>query len=303
MPARHYILIIFAFWVATCGWLYQRDLRPLWWRGTEPPPFTIDLADEASAKVTTWSLLRKLPDNKYQNRGYATTAVKYREKDDSFDVSGLYKYWSGDQKDKKADIVIESTDNVTREGELRHIRVKITVLVPGYGEVDAILAGEVTDQRFRPQLDVPVFPLTGKPWHHELDPVDVPRSGGVFNPMHPLNRLPGLRRGQKWSMPLVDPMEDVVPAALGAALPSFFGGNRRAAPVRYLDVQVLPEIQTLPELVLEKHLYPRRGGVPCLVVEFSHDDIQGRNWVRAPDGLVFRQEVTRHEETLVLDRD
>ena len=46
MPARPLLLAILFFWVATTGWLFYKELWPHL-RSGQPPPYTIDLADEA----------------------------------------------------------------------------------------------------------------------------------------------------------------------------------------------------------------------------------------------------------------
>jgi hypothetical protein len=301
MPARHHILIILAFWVATMGWLFFRDLKPLMTRG-EPPPFTIDLADEASAKVVAWTVLKKAPPKKarakdgrvlerYQNRGYANTWVKYREADDTFEVSGQFKLWSGDRKDQKPDQVVESMYRVSRAGELQEIRANVTASLFGF-EVVGHVKGEVKDRLFNPHFEISSKD-SGINLSRDLSPVEVSAHGSVLNPLQPLNRLPKLRMAQHWTMPLVDPLADALTAAV----------HRQAVPVRYLDVEVLPQILTLPELILDNALYPRRGGIPCLVIDYAGDDISARTWVRELDGLVFRQEVTQQGDTLILDRD
>ena len=69
MPSRPHTLLIVAFWVATMSWLGYRDLRPILLPG-QPPPYTIDLADEAQAHVVRWQV--------YQHgrpKGYATTGA------------------------------------------------------------------------------------------------------------------------------------------------------------------------------------------------------------------------------------
>src|SRR5262249_60804830 len=46
-----------------------------------------------------------------------------------------------------------------------------------------------------------------------LDPVAY-RGGMVLNPMHPVNRVTGLKPGQRWRIPLIDPFSDALQATV-----------------------------------------------------------------------------------------
>ena len=83
MPARPLVLAITLFWVATTGWLFYRDLWPRL-RPGEPPPYTIDLADEALRKgpKISWKVLRGT-----QKVGILNTWVTYRPQDDTFELN------------------------------------------------------------------------------------------------------------------------------------------------------------------------------------------------------------------------
>src|SRR2546428_351618 len=82
MPPRLLVLAITLFWAATTGWLVQREVWPRL-RSGQPPPYTIDLADETLQKgpKVTWSVFRG--DRKI---GVTQTWIAYRDWDDTFEL-------------------------------------------------------------------------------------------------------------------------------------------------------------------------------------------------------------------------
>src|SRR4051794_38573496 len=122
MPLPRYVVLILVFWLGTTAWLFQRDLWPRL-RPGEPPPFSIDLADEARTGASfenRWTLYID-KDGRRENKGYATTGVKYHREDDTYDLTGKYKMWSGNDRREDADQEIESVYRVTRDGDLRGV--------------------------------------------------------------------------------------------------------------------------------------------------------------------------------------
>ena len=289
-------MLIVAFWLGTMGWLVYRDLWPRWLPG-EPPPFAIDLADEASEQRVLWTVYKDQED-----RGFAETSVRYHEADDTFEVGGVVKLWMRAAKGHgDPDQVLEGRYRVTREGNLRQLSGTVRVVFP-LAVVVARLQGKVTGQDFVSQ-----FSFSGFSWdlHRDLKPVPVSNRGSVLNPLQPLNKLRGLRPGQHWRMPLVEPLADTLKAVAAPYLPGVFA---QPSEVPMVDVEVLPDVRPLPELKIRPDTRyfpspPRRFGTPCLVVSFTGDDRSGRIWVREKDDVVLRQEVTLHNESWVLDRD
>src|SRR4051812_26660063 len=80
MPPRFLSLGILAFWLATTGWLVSRDFWPRF-QPDEPPPFAIDLVDEAQRQAVP---IRWAITHNGKPIGRAETSVVYREADDSF---------------------------------------------------------------------------------------------------------------------------------------------------------------------------------------------------------------------------
>jgi hypothetical protein len=287
MPGRYTILTILAFWLSTTGWLFYRDLRLRLLAG-EPPPYTIDLADEAEMSTIRWSVFK---EDQTKPTGYATSKVRYNEADDTFEIAGELKLWSSGVMQGNADVILDGMYAVTREGKLRSIDANVRVTrevlplrppVEGHGRI----SGAVKDRQFSPHLSVDVggLPLIER----DLPPVQVSDRGNVLNPFQPINRLGGLRKGQHWRMPMVHPLTDAVSAAVSSLL------KQDLAAVSALDAEVLPDTHVLEwghSLVL------------CLVVECTGEDIRVRTWVRESDGSVLRQEVEQHGEKLALQRD
>jgi hypothetical protein len=283
MPLRHHVAAIVLFWVGMTGWMLYRDVWP-WLGPGEPPPFSIDLADEVQAVDTRWKVIK---DDK--EKGYAHTNVRYNGRDDTYELNGEFKLWSagrsGIHAASLADQVINSMYRVNRQGELRGMEasVKVTVLKT---EVEVVVKGRVEERKFLSHIEV-----KGLNYREDLPPVDVSTRGSVLNPLQPLNRLPGLRKGQRWRMPLVDPLADALAAH---PLAKTFQG--KTPDLRSLDARVLPQVQMLE--------WGHKGAeVPCLVVEYSGGDVSARTWVRETDGLVLQQEVSQNGDELKLVRD
>src|SRR5262245_26895027 len=98
MPSRFFCLSIVAFWLATTGWwFYQEVGLPLWY--DEPPPFTIDLADEvrAASGTITWQVLKDnqpvgSPLDQTEKAGTAFTEVRYLKQSDLFELIGKFDF-------------------------------------------------------------------------------------------------------------------------------------------------------------------------------------------------------------------
>lgn len=295
MPSRLFVIAILVFWGVTTVWFYNRDLRLLVLRG-EAPQFTIDLEDEATAQAESdegginWKVFQN-----GQEKGYALTFVRYRDQDDTFEVGGQYKFWlQGRSGGGEPQLVIASSYRVTREGDLRGIEAHGTMLVPlgpQFLEISGDVRGKVFGGRFTSHAWIRT------PWgkfDQELEPVDITTRGSVLNPMQPLNRLTGLRKKQRWHQPLIDPLADALRGS--AARLNLPGSNVVGpTPVRFVEARVLPRTE-----FLEWGAGPE--SIPCLVIEYNGEDIEGQTWVRESDGMVYQQEITQRGEHLKLVR-
>jgi hypothetical protein len=295
MPARHFVVAIVLFWMAATGWLVYRDIWPSV-RPGEPPPFTIDLADEVkSAAENRWKVFQN-----GEEKGYAVTFVRPRLDDATYEVKGEFRLWPSIELRGKGDPEqkITSMYRLTREGELREVEASFEGKW-GNVSVKGTVKGPVQDGLFRPRAELEVFGqrlkgLLGKSLDEELKPVEVSVRGSVLNPMQPLNRLPGLRKGQHWRMPLVDPVEDMLRETL-RAFPLLSGAFRDQGPeVTSLEARVRPQLEVLK---LNQNV------IPCLVIDYEGGDLTAQTWVRQLDGLVLVQEASRPGERLRLERE
>ena len=293
MPPRWLSLLIVLFWLATTGWLIYHDVWPLLLPG-QAPPYTIALADEVQTQQVhvRWAA-------SYNDRPYLRleTWVEHDPADDTFTLQAqarplpVSSKESGDDADPFGGLVrlrrSTSTYRVARNGDLRSVSVEFAVeahagglLVPGEGS----LQGEVKEGKFYSRLRVASPLLPGRDIEKELEPVAVSTHGSVLSPLHPVSRITGLRPGQTWRLPLVDPIKDAL-TALAAGQPG-------------------PEI-VLTAHVLEKTETQTWDGRPveCLVIEYQGDDVTARTWVEVGSGYVIRQESERAGERLALQRE
>lgn len=291
MPARSLCVAIVAGWLATMGWLGYRDIAP-GLRAGQPPPFTIDLADEAQehALKIRWAILRATAGGETRI-GRAKTWVAYRAADDTFELHNETRDLALGGLVLSVRVPLMTTVyRVRPDGTLVQMTAAIDAKVrAALSNLDlhATVDGNVRDGRF---LARGVLEAAGWGRHDvELPAVPVAANGTVLNPLHPVNRIAGLRPGQEWRMPLVDPLADAVAAHVARDLPAF-----KPTP-RFLNAAVRAEPQTI--------VYEGRD-VPCLVIEYrGDDDLAARTFVRQSDGLVLRQEATGFGDRVILQRE
>jgi hypothetical protein len=291
MPSRFLTLVIVSFWLATTGWFVAREFATRWHTG-DPPPYTIEFADEAlkNAPAVRWKLFRN-----GNQIGTVRTGLQYNEADDSFRlvaessrIDVLNARWiQVSARDLKTEL------RVNRDGELRGMRTGVTLDIQDMA-VRVEVAAEVIGRRIERTCRIN-SPL-GK-FAPDLQPVAYTR-GSVLNPLHPVNRVAGLKPGQRWQVPLVDPLGDALKAALQEAVARQLGREMPAAPVdaasRFLAGEVLPATRELDW---------EHGVHECFVIEYRGDEYTARTWVRVADGLVLRQEAQSTDEELVLQRE
>jgi hypothetical protein len=295
MPARPVVLAITLLWMATTGWLFYQDLWPRL-RPGQPPPYTIDLTDEAlrEGPNISWSVFRA-----EKKVGVAETWIKYCEPDDTFELHSKVKRLEWGQLGFFYIQLLEMSGmyRVTREGLLRDLVADATISGQGIGpfqglrgKAQARVEGKVKHGYFTPRVSIE---LNGTTMSLPLDPIEVSSQGSVLNPLHPINRVLGLQKGQHWQMPLVNPLNDSLVALLKKD-PVADLLLRGEAGRRILQVDVLPETKALSWKGRE---------VPCLLVTYQGDNLTARTWVREDDGTVLRQEVSFWGDQVVMVRD
>lgn len=289
MPSPRLTVAIVLFWLSATGWLLWREYGGRL-RAGDAPPFVIELADEVTRKSApiNWAVLRN--DKKI---GTARTFVEHLEAEDLFELRS-------EMNDLKLlalgpiDVRVPKLKNVyrvTRDGELRASSADLTLSVLGL-EAKAHVAGEVKGGRFERRCRID-WPLGVE--EPPLEPTEAPR-GSVLNPLHPVNRITGLRPGRVWRMPANNPLDDALAPILDALMKK---GNvqmtlKPPAGPREFEARVLSATQPV-NWDKQDH--------DCHVIEMRAGDHVARTFVRVRDGLVLRQEAEVAGDQMVLQRD
>jgi hypothetical protein len=307
MPPRSVTLAIIACWLAASGWLFYRDIWPDLKPG-ERPPFTIDLSKEAlgAKSGTHWTLHRS-----GQRIGSANTMTRYVAADGCYELINAIHFEKFKHHVKlperkvllmtlpRVDLELEvrrmkNVYRVTQDGDLLAIKADIDIYYRSEGVDTPVLIqvkGQVEDGVFRSEWSgrstAPLLSGLLDDLKLTPDPIEVRSHNSMFNPMMPWNRLLNVREKQQWRMALFDPLSD--------SLTSFVPGMKTG--LKFLDAGVLEGSQDL--FWDGKQTY-------CLVIEYRDpqtEAVVARTWVRQSDGLVLRQEATRGEDRMVLERE
>lgn len=265
MPTPSFRLLVVAFWAGMMGWLFQRELLPRLVLG--PPPGYRDVVanvdpDEEDPPSVTWKVLAGS-----KQIGTATTSIKRRGDgvtvlSGSIELNKLPVLGLLETIEQSLTLSAESRFYIGPTGQLRHFDIEATAQ-----GVDAplIVRGRVEKKQLHVTLD----------WegtHHEETLAYEPR-GLVMNCFSPVGRMPNLRVGQAWNIPMVNPLTgrvDLVRVKVtGRELISW--GNQPAV-AAYVVTQTTGIAGT-----------------------------EARTWVR-DDGLVLRQEVPLLLSTMTFER-
>src|SRR5262249_23835181 len=148
--------------------------------------------------------------------GRAYIKTEYLKDRDLFSIEGEFKLWFSSEMRGIADLTVETNYVVNREGEMREMILDGTWLVGGessglrvIGRLDGVVKDGVVQAHVKGKF-------LGTEFERDLAPIPLTARGSVLNPLQPVNRIWGVRRGQKWRVPLVHPMRDVVAQASGA---------------------------------------------------------------------------------------
>jgi hypothetical protein len=292
MPPRWFSVIIVAFWLTTSTAFFWHEYWPYLEPGA-PPPFAIDLTDEAYNPVPVrWKVTR----NGEPTYLTAFTNVHHDPTKNEFTLSAQFNHEQGKPQPAQSLLIdsLESQYRVNPEGQLLGLKATVAGVfqlsldgkkITRLGRGRAVLEGLVTNGQFAGTYDI-TLEKDGETYHKEgkLPPVTVSSQGSVLMPLHPVNHVRGLRLGQSWHMPLVDPLGD----ALAALLP----GSQPGTTTVFAKVQ--PQTRMLQAGKQE---------IECFVIEYISDDLNGRTWVRVADGLVMQQEATLSGDTWILQRE
>jgi hypothetical protein len=287
MPPRWLSIVIVGFWLTTSALFFWRE----WWPYLEPaapPPFTIELLDEARDSVPgTWRVSR---NGEYILRG--KTNVDHNAAENTFTLWAEFQQPFGKAAKPAAGALtiqgMSSRYRVTPEGRLLHLNASVGArYLPPLGATrtpvgaTVELSGDVAEGRFNGKYHVELEGVVNQTG--ELS-VPVSSQGAVLLPLHPVKHIHGLRPGQRWRVPVVDPLDDL----LAALVP---GGQRDTV---YLDARVLAETRQMTW---------GNQTQECLVIEYAGEEMSARTWVRRSDGFVLQQEVSKLGDTWILRRD
>jgi hypothetical protein len=266
MPPRWLTLAILGFWLFAMVWLTVREIAPRW-RVGEPPPYTIDLTDEVSGQEIYWRVLQK-----GEKIGRAKSWVK-RLADRTYELNShlepvkLVPFES---------VELKNTYQVNSQGELLAFKVEGKIELPFAGRLEGDIVGKVEEGFLTPEL-------RGRFLGHEQvfrgERAKVP--GSVLNSMHLLSKIAGLADGQRWSVPLIDPLQ-------------FFS----LAPAR--------SIPRLDAVVSTAPLDWDGQQRDCFLIEYrepGNDKVAAKTWVRRSDGIVLKHAATHDVMELVLERE
>ncbi|MFO0967842.1 MAG: hypothetical protein U0793_19950 [Gemmataceae bacterium] len=273
MPARPIVAAILLFWLAMAGWYVAREVAPRWGR-EDNPSFHIDLTDEVGAPAVDWQALVN-----GKRIGRATTQVR-RLGDDLFEMKGDFA--ASEMRLLDVDlrtIRIQTRYQVNTEGRLLDTALSLRVNLSGL-DLHLGVKGKVENGTWTPVFEIDGQPIPDLPF---LQSVKLGSGGNVMNTMMPHRRIPGLRLGQKWRVPLLDPVGD---------LKSWLGKNT--------------VIEELEALVVADNLDWNGEEVDCFKIEYREPgkaEPSAHTWVRRRDGVVLKQEAQHAGITLTLLRD
>jgi hypothetical protein len=292
MPSRLFVIAIVVFWLGTLGWVFQREILPHYQAG-EPPPLYLDVEDEVGGRIIEWEIFMG------QDRvGMATTKVRAL-RDQSFAVhnelklsetrTGLFQYLrsSADTYRVRADGSMVGFHAVVKlslsEAEADLLRSLLQLKFKPY-ENDLEIMGKVNDGVIEPKLRLNGAAVKDNP-HFQPQPIELPHHRGVFNILHPQNKIPGLYEGRSWLVPVFSPL----------AFSSSIASMAAPTPLRksaYLATVAGDELSWMGEMV------------PCWRVDVGDpaNNPVCRVWVRKSDNLVLQHEAMHESIQLVLKR-
>lgn len=319
MPSRWLRWAIVLFWLATTNWLFWHDLWPRWQPG-EPPSLRPDAVDEVQGPTrnTIYWMVQRRREEKTQPIFQASTWVSYQPDEDTYT---LHAKLDSTRDPKLQEVLVANTlkiDTITSEyrvnrvGHLRSLRAEVEAtpqlkrlkqelshfLLPlfpsrppeepknngGSEQVLLSLWGEVQDHRFFAHCRLSGT-TSAKPLQFDLPPTEVSHTGSVLMPLHPLNHIRGLHRGQSWHQPLVDPLRDAF-----ASLPGFSSG------LRWLKAHVREQLEPL---VVDNN------ETSCLVIDYTNDEDEliGHTWVELDSERVLQQEAILDDGQWIMKRE
>jgi hypothetical protein len=295
------VLVILVFWLVMVGWLYQRDLRPRL-RSDEPALFLFDLSEEARIELTdrlprvplgappteneqgrnqvqARPILWKVRRNDKDVRDKVETRVVYQQKDHTLVLIGDFKQFIPDQPGTDPILQIESTYHVSWGGAL--LDMAADVWVRELDEADRHKIAQLDTTIYNNQI-FPHWQIRTARGDQRMvqEPVPLSKRGTAMCLTQPFTRITGLVVGQRWQVPMLNPLD--------------VGRTRQPGPWLSLEAEVGEQRLTKPH----------RPDTLCHVITCSQaGEPFVRIWVRKSDSLVLRQEVLLPGDTMLFERD
>jgi hypothetical protein len=292
MPPRWACVLIVLCWLAVNGWLFYHELLPRL-LPDQPPPYSVDLLEEVQdrrwMRPVGWTV--EVRDKKAFS---AKMHVDHPARD-TFEMVAEYTPLKGEKPVSLRGLEVKkmtSAYRVNAAGDLLGVSFELQGQselpifkrwLPGDFVLD--IRGDVEGEQFKPVGRLRL-PAAGVEESQSLPGAVVRRGGGVLLPLHPVNRLRGLRPGQTWTVAVFDPVVDAM---------RNFGGESE---LRRLRCRVRDEE--------ELFTHGRRTNVPCLVIDMEGEGLTGRTLVARDTGLVMAQEIAsskKDQDRTALYRD
>lgn len=307
MPSRLGIVLIILFWLGTTSLLFYREVVPRYF-SDGPPPFRIDLADEATQAVPAiWTITRN-----DKSIGTISTYMKYVEVDDTFWFHSDYRSLELNFQQMSIKLpVVDNSIRVSRAGELREQTLfgNLELHIGGIWIASAVidLQAKVRDDQLvgTVKFDTSIVPAIVE----DLEPVPVIK-GQVLNPLMPVGRLQDVRPGRRWVIRETNPLQDsiailVKQTAQQAKLPSTLIGNLGSSST---GRELIAEVRSRPENLVRKSLsadsaIDTMDSYPCWVIDYRAENFSATTWVHIKDGRVLRQEATGFGDTIRFERE
>lgn len=276
MPNRLTCLLILLAWCYFSVTLFIRDILPEIIVGPPPDLRAITRAGQAHDGPTRWSILVADDQDALNLRAIGHVETRTRQTRDGWfrmssyawlDSAGLLK-GAPVTRDQNERFEIHGVSDVDRSGNLDTFRV--SVALRGVKQEMLVLSGKVRDNELIVTASgaLPLFN-----WRKQFPYV---ARQAIHNDFGPLDQMPGLQVGQRWSVGVVSPLTGRVQEAQVAV-------ERRR--VITWDANPVTTFEVATRM-------PPTGAFPPMTA---------RTWVR-PDGLVLRQELPFPFVRLVLER-
>jgi hypothetical protein len=270
MPHRLVSVAILVGWALASVALFRRDILPDLLIGPPPDLRTVARAEGQEPGPTRWSILVADEDDELRAVGQVQTEARWTRDGWCrlaslawFDAGALLKGTPLAISGRDEPIEVRSAFDVDKSGNLDSFRT--LVRVRGTKDDLVVLTGGVRGNDLTIHASAPMIPMLN--WVRKL-PYQ-PREM-VQNELGPIDRMPGLRVGQRWESRVISPLTgrvERVQVSVERTKVITWDGN----PVTTLEV-----VTRMPPWT-------------------------ARSWVQ-PDGLVLRQEVPLPLVKLILER-